>query len=183
MHRDILIVRNKTTNYNYWYIFHKPPCWAHADYSPLKQCCTLSKLVSFFFSADMWHSDLWFEAPDRTAGASKDVHFPLLLPSYAPAQCHAHSGSPSNQIFHYPSYFIIFPMTHLFLFTWCHCFFFLSRDGPEARAWQRNRSSADINILMEVEVLFEHLRWRSLHWLQHQVSNSDAFSSWWVKCF
>lgn len=49
MHRDILIVRNKTTNYNYWYIFHKPPCWAHADYSPLKQCCTLSKLVSFSF--------------------------------------------------------------------------------------------------------------------------------------
>lgn len=60
---------------------------------------------------------------------------------------------------------------------------FLSRDGSEAKVWQWNRSSADINILMEVEVLFEHFRWRSLHWLQHQVSNSYAFSSWWVKCF
>lgn len=183
MHRDILIVRNKTTNYNYWYIFHKPLCWAHADYSPLKQCCTLSKLVSFSFlqTCDTVICDL--KHPTEQQERAKTFT--------SPSSCHP-------TLLHNVTLTVVRPPTRYFItlltllsFQWHTYFylhdaiasFFLSRDGPEARAWQRNRSSADINILMEVEVLFEHLRWRSLHWLQHQVSNSDAFSSWWVKCF
>ena len=158
------------------YTLHLLPCWAQAAVRlplfPPSETSLLSLQAWLLLSADMWHSDLWLEAPNRTAGARKDFHFPLLLPSSScspitTAHCHARGALPSNQISHYPSYFIIFSMTqsfppganmqstHLFIFTWCCCWGFF---GPKKTALKPELGSeirAQLtlaSLLLEMEV-------------------------------
>lgn len=117
MHRDLLetlTVRENKHNY-IRYIFHKPPLLGTCRlFTP--ETMLHSFQACLFFSADMWHSDLWFEAPNRTAGASKDVHLPS---SCHPALLH----NVTLAVVRPPTRYFITLLT-LLSFQW-HTYFYL----------------------------------------------------------
>lgn len=137
-------VRKKKTRASNYISYTPPhPYWSQAAVGLLlfpPEILPYSSQAWLLLSADVWQ---WFVigSTQQNSRSKERLSLPLLLPSSSctplmTTHWHARSVLPSNQIFHYPSIFIIFSMTNDFpVEKTCHPHSYLYLHGAIAFFW------------------------------------------------